>query len=176
MSALKFVLIAVVGIMATACTHQDYITDASDRYFHQKEVSNEETTKAVAEADWAKAEKITIQMTPQGFSPMFVQLKRGEPYNLVFENTNEGDNVIASEDFFRNIAVKSVTDYPGSLADKLVDQLHFDEGQARSLEIVPLKAGRFSVSDNRWGIDMQPWHINPFAYLHGRPKMVLTVE
>jgi hypothetical protein len=173
---LKILLVSVVGLTAGACTYQDYITDASDPFFYQKEVEGKASIMTAEKADWSKADKVSVKLTPYGFTPGVIRLKQGQPYNLVIENTPENFNVISSDDFFDNIVVNSLSGHVGSLAEKRVGQLYFDEGQSRTMEIIPMKEGRFSIKDNRWGVDIQPWNYNFYNHFRGNPKISVVVE
>jgi len=109
------------------------------------EPSGAEKARAVAEADWARATAVKIDLRDAGFTPQQLNLVAGRPYRLTLTNMGVNNHYLNAPEFFASIATRRA-EVPRQAEVYLsrIDRVEvFAAGGAVDLWFVPLAKGRF---------------------------------
>lgn len=102
---------------------------------------------ALAEADWSRAQTVTVLTTDYHFSPEKLVFKRGAAYRLHLENRGRELHEFTAPAFFKAAEIRDASVLN---ADRTEIAVH--PGEAKDLYFVPQRAGRFPLicSDHDW--------------------------
>jgi len=173
---MKFLLIPMMGLTLVGCAYKDIVQTTDSVLFIDRALAPEGSAKAVADADWSQAEKVTFSLDEYGFTPLFSEIKVGKPYIFVFKNTDDGKRAVVGDDFFDNLAVKSLSGNSKVVPSSSIQSIDLRDVTTRELMAIPLKKGRFEISDGGKGFTAGGWHLNPFKHILGYPAGFITVE
>ncbi|MCW9034523.1 MAG: hypothetical protein OQK35_05105 [Alphaproteobacteria bacterium] len=176
MKFLKLLLIPMMGLTLVGCAYQDIVQSPDHKLFMNRTVAPEGSAKAVAAADWTKAEKVTITLDKYGFKPMFVELNVGQPYIFVFENADKAQRSVAGDEFFDTLALKSLSGNELVAPNARIQNIDLEDMTTRELRAIPLEKGRFEIADGGKGFTAWGWHLNPFKYILGYPSGFMIVQ
>lgn len=109
------------------------------------EPSAAERARAVADADWARATVVKIDLRDAGFTPKQLNLVVGRPYRLTLTNVGVNNHYFNAPEFFASIATRRV-EVPRHAEVYLshIDRVEvFAAGGSVDLWFVPLAKGRY---------------------------------
>jgi uncharacterized cupredoxin-like copper-binding protein len=98
-----------------------------------------------ANADWSKAETVTVAMTDFRFAPSTLVLKHGTPYRLHFENRGSGVHDFTAPDFLKASAIDAGRSAAGGIAPPPAERVVLRKGEEKDLYLVPLRPGSYDL-------------------------------
>ena len=101
--------------------------------------SAEDVARAVAAADWERAEHVTLVFRDAGISPSVLRLAAGKPYRLTLLNAGVNNHYFNAPEFFAAIAaakaeVPRYAEFKADLGDVVVEALAPFQARMRELE------------------------------------------
>lgn len=100
----------------------------------------------IAAADWDKATEIKMTLgADYGVEPTYLSLEINKPYKLVVRNFNWTTQSIAADEFYKTIAIKTVTSGDHSFEQPRLDELLIPSGETREMYFVPTERGVFEI-------------------------------
>jgi|SaaInl8_200m_RNA_FD_contig_21_3176347_length_629_multi_5_in_0_out_0_1 uncharacterized cupredoxin-like copper-binding protein len=144
--AWRWALLPVVAVLLSGCGVHDWVrVDVVDRW--NSETCAEQDAKHLVGVDWEKAEKETIRVHRGEFTPLITYLKKGRPYILRVENTDDSAHAFRSYGFFDAIALEKAT-VDGKVMDrKCFAVVDLEPGQSAELHLVAVRDGRYKYMD-----------------------------
>lgn len=101
--------------------------------------------KALAGANWAAADTVTVTMSEYAFSPATVTLRAGAPTRLVIRNGGKAHHYFVAEEFFRKIATRKIQSSDGEVKAPRFSAVEVYAGKSIDWYLVPLEAGEFDL-------------------------------
>lgn len=105
-------------------------------------------TEWVEQADWSRAEELTLRIRQNRFDPLVLTLREGQPYVLTLVNGDDVDHSFYAPHLFEAIAVRSLSGagQPVTPETGLV-AVGMPAGASRELAFVTVRDGRYEFSD-----------------------------
>lgn len=101
--------------------------------------------KALAGANWAAAETVTVTLSEYAFSPETVTLRAGTPTRLVIRNGGNAHHYFVADEFFRKIATRKIQSSDGEVKAPRFSAVEVYAGKSIEWYLVPLEAGEFDL-------------------------------
>jgi len=105
----------------------------------------ETAAPAAVNADWSKAETVTVVMTDFRFAPSKLVLKHDTPYRLHFENRGSGLHNFAAPDFLKASAIDAERTAAGGITPPPAERVVLRKGEEKDLYLVPLRPGSYDL-------------------------------
>lgn len=118
---------------------------AADRYGGPGAGFSETPATVVSQADWSKATAVTVDLESFDFGPSVLTFRAGKPYTLTLVNKSSGSHTFTSPDFFRSIAVRSLSGQRDGGEVQQLQSIALKGGETRRLEFVPVKKGSYHL-------------------------------
>ena len=108
--------------------------------------------KVLADVDWDKAERLTVTVRHNEYTPMVIPLMKGRAYVMGFENRDDYNHRFEAPTFFRAVALKDVT-VAGEDTDAgaCIRGLGLPPGKAVSVRLVTVADGRYPFEESALG-------------------------
>lgn len=100
----------------------------------------------VQAADWEKATDIVIELGDHHYAPDDIELRVGQPYRIVLNNTGTvSHDMVGGTLFDENvIALRMVTSRVGRITANRINSVYLRSGNSTEIWLVPLKVGEYS--------------------------------
>lgn len=120
-----------------------------DRYGGPDAGFVENPATVTGEADWDTAAAVTVRLSSYEFAPDVVLFRAGRPYALTLVNDSGSAHTFRAPEFFRSIAVRSLTGRDGGAPRGTLETIALEPGEARRLDFVPVRPGTYRVECDR---------------------------
>jgi uncharacterized cupredoxin-like copper-binding protein len=106
----------------------------------------EDARARVAEADWSRAETVTLSLSAFQFDPSSLAFTAGRPYRLVLRNIGDGRHTFVSDGFFESIAVRHLISSDGVMSNPVLKAIEVPPKAEKTLEFVPVTPGAYPLA------------------------------
>ena len=121
----------------------------SDNPVQTKYYANCEDHSRIAEnADWSKAETITVSYKDRAFSPGLIEMWHGKPYILRIENEENFPHWFRAVDFFRDSAITKAVYNNQEASSKCLESLALAPSSSAEVHLVPVAANDYEFEDS----------------------------
>jgi len=104
---------------------------------------------AIAAADWAAAESVTVTLDEYSFAPDALNLRAGRIYALTLVNAGAAAHTFTAPGFFRAIAMRPPAPGQGAHGVAPLESVALGEGQSRTLAFVAVTPGAYALACER---------------------------
>jgi uncharacterized cupredoxin-like copper-binding protein len=130
-------LAVIVGL--AACSTGDVVLDRPAAGYL------EDARAQVAEADWTRAQTVTVTLSEFSFEPADLAFTAGVPYRLVLRNIGDGRHTFVSDGFFKAIAARRLESPDGVASHPTLKVIEVPPGAEKTLEFVPVTRGVYEL-------------------------------
>lgn len=138
-----WILAAMAAAFVTACaTPDDEFGSPGDGYIA-------DTPEIANAADWARAERVVVELAEYSFSPETLRFREGQPYALMLMNSGAKPHRFVASEFFRAIAAKSLVYADAETSFPPLEAIALEAREAKTLYFVPVLPGDYEVTCDR---------------------------
>lgn len=138
----RLISVALAAVLLLgACENANVLDEFSARPYDVADPA-----AVIAAADWDKALEIKVRLgADYGVEPAYLSLEINKPYKLVVRNFNWTTQSISADEFYRTIAIKTVTSGDNTFEQPRLDELVIPSGETREMYFVPTQRGVFEI-------------------------------
>jgi endogenous inhibitor of DNA gyrase (YacG/DUF329 family) len=107
-----------------------------------------DNSKMVDAVDWSQAEKIKISYKDRSFETALLDLEKGKPYILQFENTEDFPHWFRAVDFFRDSLIAKATYNNTEMPSTCLEGLALEGMSTAEVHLVPVTANDYEFEDS----------------------------
>ena len=149
------ILVAVMMAMGlAACAGGQGMAPTGERQVDLPGMEDVSTpAELIAKVDWSEPENRVLRIRQGEFTPVVMSFRPGVPYVLRIENQDDSVHFFRAANFFRAIAIKSVTpSEAGFPAEAGIVSVELAPGKTSELAFVPYREGYYSFDDAALGL------------------------
>jgi len=154
-------LIAVVAIvlLCPACAAVETIA------YDSEESCGREQTERALEMDLSTARTIEINFSSGEITPMIMNLRRQQPYRLIFTNRDQSERLFNAGYFFHASALGGIVRNREIDDSRCIQAISVSAGETVEARLIPLRPGRYEVSESyipfdTWGSGLGVIYVN----------------
>ena len=137
---IAFSLFAVAALMLSACARSEGVVPLLGGCVSDAD-------KRTAGVDWAKARTIDLKIENDRFSPLTINLNKGQAYVLKISNKEKSLLGFEASEFFRSVALAGITVGGKDYGAPCVSTVHIASQGKAELRFVAVRAGEYPFAD-----------------------------
>ncbi len=151
---LRILVAVLVAAGLAACAGDQSVVTTGERQVVLPGMEDVSTpAELIAKVDWSEPESRVLRIRQGEFTPVVMSFRPGVPYVLRIENQDDSVRFFRAADFFKAIAVKSVTPAEaGFPTEEGLVSVKLEPGKTSELAFVPFREGYYSFDDAALGL------------------------
>lgn len=137
--SVRVFLIVLTSLIMTGCG------GAADRYGGPGAGFAETPAAVLAKVDWSRARAVTVDLESFDFGPSVLTFRADQPYALTLVNKSSGSHTFTAPEFFRSIAVHSLSGQRDGGAVQELQSIGLKGGETRRLDFVSVQKGSYHL-------------------------------
>ncbi|MCP5363833.1 MAG: hypothetical protein H6905_01115 [Hyphomicrobiales bacterium] len=143
----RLVVVAAVTLLAPACAAVETIA------YDSEESCGREQTERALEMDLSTARTIEITFSSGEITPMVLNLRRQQPYRLIFTNRDRSERLFNAGHFFHSSALGGIVRDQMTDESRCIQAISVSAGETVEARLIPLRPGRYEVSESYIPLD-----------------------
>jgi hypothetical protein len=138
---IAFPLFAIAALMLSACARSDGVVPLAGGCVS-------DAGKRTAGVDWGKAGTIDLKLENDQYSPLTINLNKGQAYVLRINNAENKVRGFEARDFFRSVALGGLTIGGKDYGTPCVNTVNIASKGKAELRFVTVHAGEYPFANN----------------------------
>ncbi|MCP5365694.1 MAG: hypothetical protein H6905_10800 [Hyphomicrobiales bacterium] len=155
----RLIAVVAVTLLVAACAGVETIA------YDSEESCGREQTERALEMDLSTARTIEITFSSGEITPMVLNLRRQQPYRLIFTNHDQSERIFNAGVFFHTSALGGIVRNQTIDDSRCIQAISVSAGETVEARLIPLRPGRYEVSESyipldSWGSGLGVIYVN----------------